>query len=324
MNALNSSAPPAPAPPAPAAGPARNQRPLVGALWMLAAGLCFVGVTATVKAQGDAIPAAQAAFLRFALGLVFVLPVLPLLVRAWPRGRDLGLFGLRGALHTVAVICWFFAMPRIPLAELTAMGYLAPIFVTLGAGLVLGERLRLRRVLAVMVAILGVLVVLRPGLREVAPGHLAMIATALCFAASYLVIKPLAERYSPNVVVALLSITVTIGLTPVAIAVWVPVSWAQIAAFFLIATCATAGHYCMTMAFASAPITVTQPVTALQLLWSVLIGALLFNESVDSLVLVGGALIVGAVVFIALREQAIQRAANRGAVAVPTGPTTGT
>lgn len=302
MNALKTSA--APVSPLPAS----NQRPVVGALWMVASGLCFVGVITLVKSQGDTVPAAQSAFLRFALGLVFVLPFLPLLTRAWPPRRDLALFGLRGGLHVVAVTLWFFAMPRIPLAEVTAMGYLAPVFVTIGAALFLGERLRARRVLAVAAAITGALIILRPGLREVAPGHLAMIGTALCFAISYLVIKPLTERYSPNVVVALLSITVTIGLAPLAALVWVPVSWTQVGIFFLVACFATAGHYCMTLAFAAAPISVTQPVTALQLLWSVLLGSLIFDESLDSMVLLGGGLVVSAVVFIALREHAAQRA----------------
>lgn len=291
--------------------PAANQRPVLGAAWMVAAGLCFVVVVALVKSQGDAMPAAQSAFLRFGLGLAFVLPVLPLLIRAWPGRRDLALFGLRGALHTVAVILWFFAMPRIPLAEVTAMGYLAPVFVSIGAALFLGEGVRLRRVMAILAAILGALVILRPGLREVMPGHLAMIATALCFATSYLVVKPLAERHSPNVVVALLSVTVTLGLAVPAALVWVPVTWTQVGIFFLVASFATMGHYCMTMAFAVAPITVTQPVTALQLLWSVLLGAFLFDESIDSYVILGGVLIVAAVIFIALRERALQRAALR-------------
>jgi drug/metabolite transporter (DMT)-like permease len=286
-------------------------RPLTGALWMLASGLCFVGVTATVKAVAGDMPAAQSAFLRFALGLVFVLPVLRVLIRDWPGGRDLGLFALRGALHTGAVICWFFAMTRIPLAEVTAMGYLTPVFTALGAALILGETLRLRRIAAIAAAIVGALIVLRPGIREVADGHIAMVGTTLCFALSYLVAKPLTGRHSAAVVVAMLSITVTIGLAPVAAAVWVPVSLEELGGMFLVASFATAGHYCMTRAFAAAPITVTQPVTALQLVWSVLIGSLFFGESVDMFVVAGGSVIVGAVVFIALRERAVARAARR-------------
>jgi drug/metabolite transporter (DMT)-like permease len=202
-------------------------------------------------------------------------------------------------------------MTRIPLAEVTAMGYLTPILTTLGAALFLGERLRLRRLAAVAAAVAGALIVLRPGLRDLSPGHAAMLVTTACFAASYLVIKPLSGRYPAAVVVALLSLTVTLGLAPLAAAVWVPVSAAQAAGLFLVACFATAGHYAMTRAFAAAPIAVTQPVTALQLVWSVLIGSLFFSESVDMFVVAGGALIVGAVVFIALREAQLERAAQR-------------
>jgi drug/metabolite transporter (DMT)-like permease len=288
---------------------------------MLASGLMFVGVTATVKAVAGGIPAAQSAFLRFALGLVFVLPVLRLLMRYWPRGRDLGLFALRGGLHTGAVICWFYAMTRIPIAEVTAMGYLTPVFTSLGAALFLGESLRLRRLAAIAAAVAGALIVLRPGLREISDGHLAMVGTTACFALSYLVAKPLTGRHSAAVVVAMLSITVTVGLAPLAAAVWVPVTAFQVAGLFLVACFATAGHFAMTKAFAAAPITVTQPVTALQLVWSVLIGSFFFSESVDIFVVAGGTLIVGAVVFIALREAQLARAArrDRGAARDATG-----
>lgn len=287
-------------------------RPLSGALWMLASGLCFVGVTATVKAVAGDLPAAQSAFLRFALGLVFVLPVLPALIRDWPRGRDLGYFAIRGALHTVAVICWFHAMTRIPLAEVTAMGYLTPVLTALGAVVLLGERLRLRRLAAIAAAVIGALIVLRPGLREVSDGHLAMLGTTSGFALSYLLVKPLSGRHSASLIVAMLSITVTIGLAPLAASVWVPVAPWQVAGLFLVACFATAGHFAMTKAFAAAPLAVTQPVTSLQLVWSVLIGSLFFSESIDIYVLVGGALIIGAVVFIALREAQLARAERRG------------
>ena len=74
-----------------------------------------------------------------------------------------------------------------------------------------------------------------------------------------------------------------------------------------IATFATAGHFTMTLAFAAAPVTVTQPVTFLQLVWSVAIGALFFAEPVDPWVIAGGGLIMGAVVFITWREHVLKR-----------------
>lgn len=286
-----------------------DTRPLTGIAWMVVTGLCFVGVQASVKALGPGVPAAQAAFLRFLFGLVIVLPLWRGLLAAPLDRRDLGWFAARGVVHTVGVICWFYAMTRITLAEVTAMNYLAPVYVTVGAALFLGERLALRRIAAVAAALLGALIILRPGLREVGPGHLAMLVTGLTLGASYLIAKQLSGRFGADVVVALLSLTVTVGLAPFALAVWVPVGGRELALLALVAAFATAGHYTMVLAFRAAPVSVTQPVAFLQLVWAVALGALVFGEPVDGAVVLGGAVIVGAVSFIAWREARARRRA---------------
>lgn len=282
-------------------------RPLAGILWMLASGLCFVAVTGIVRYLGTDLPAVQSAFIRFAWGVAFLAPTLwPVLRAGIPAGTG-GLILTRGAVHTLAVICWFHAMARIPVAEVTAIGYLTPIGVTIGAALLFGERLAARRILAVVVALVGALIVLRPGLREVTGGHLAQLGAAVAFAGSYLAAKRLSGIMPPVTVVALMSLTVTLGLAPFAFAVWVPVSGAQIAWLALVAGFATTGHYLMTRAFIAAPLSVTQPVTFLQLVWATMLGAIAFGEGVDPFVLAGGGLIIGAVSYITWREATAKR-----------------
>lgn len=282
-------------------------RPIAGVAWMLVTGLCFVGVTAVVKHVGRGVPAAEAAFLRYLLGLVFLFPMIRPLMNAQLSRRGLALFTLRGAVHTGGVILWFYAMTKITVAEVTAMNYMNPIYVTLGAAVFLGEKLAARRLIAIGAALIGALIILRPGFRELNSGHLAMLFTALSFGASYLIAKRMTSEASATVVVAMLSITVTIGLAPFAWAVWVPPTVEQLAWLFLVAAFATAGHYSMSMAFAAAPVSVTQPVTFLQLVWAVTLGAVVFGEPVDSWVVAGGALIMGAVSFITLREAMVKR-----------------
>ncbi len=295
--------------------PARPSRPLAGILWMLVSGACFVAVTAVVKHLGKGLPAAEAAFLRYALGLVFLIPMLGPMRAARLSRRALGLFGLRGLAHSGGVLLWFYAMTQIPIAEVTAMNYLNPVYVTLGAALFLGERLALRRIAAIVAALLGALLILRPGFRELSPGHVAMIFTALLFAASYLTAKHLSGEASAAVVVFMLSVTVTIGLAPFAFAVWVTPTPAQLAWLFVVAALATAAHYTMTLAFAAAPVAVTQPVTFLQLVWAVLLGVFVFGEPADLWVIAGGATIMGAVSFITWREAVAKR--RRVTPAVP-------
>jgi len=221
--------------------------------------------------------------------------------------RQWRLFTLRGAFHAGGVILWFYAMTRIPIAEVTAMNYLAPVYVSIGAALFLGEKLAARRIAAIVVALIGTAVILRPGFREVAPGHVAMLFCAVTFAGSYLLAKIMADEAKPAVVVAMLSIFVTIGLAPFALANWVTPSWGDLGLLFVVACFATAGHYTMTMAFAAAPVTVTQPITFLQLVWAVLLGALVFAEPVDIWVILGGALILASVTFITWREAVLKR-----------------
>ncbi|MEM8789961.1 MAG: DMT family transporter, partial [Pseudomonadota bacterium] len=127
-------------------------RPVQGILWMVATGLCFIAVTAVVKHGAQDLPAAQAAFLRYLLGLVFLVPVARTLLAVRLTREDLALYSVRGLAHTLAVILWFYAMTQIPIAEVTAMNYLNPVYVTLGAALFLGERLAARRIIAVIVA----------------------------------------------------------------------------------------------------------------------------------------------------------------------------
>ena len=135
---------------------------------------------------------------------------------------------------------------------------------------------------------------------------MAMLFTAIFFGASYLTAKRLSEEVGPGLVVAMLSITVTIGLAPLALMDWVwPTAW-EMLILFGVACVATGGHFTMTLAFRAAPLAVTQPVTFLQLVWAVALGALVFGEGIDPFVVLGGLVIVGAVSFISWREAVLK------------------
>lgn len=293
--------------------------PVMGIFWMVMTGLCFVAVTALVKTLGGRIPAAESAFLRYVIGLVFLIPVWRELMAIRLTRRQKTLFGLRGLVHSLGVILWFFAMTRISIAEVTAMNYLTPVYVTILAVFVLKETLAARRIMAVVAALVGALIILRPGFRELDPGHIAMLGTALFFAGSYLIAKIMSGEVRASMVVALLSITVTIGLAPFALAVWVWPSWGDLAIIALVACFATAGHYTMTLAFAAAPVTVTQPVTFLQLVWSVLLGVLFFAEPADPWVITGGLVIMCSVAFITWREAVLRKTRITPTVNEPKG-----
>jgi drug/metabolite transporter (DMT)-like permease len=253
------------------------------------------------------IPAVEAAFIRYAIGLALVLPAFRPLLRQWPRAGLMKIFIGRGLVHGVAVMLWFYAMARIPIAEVTALGYTAPIFVTLGAAFFFGERLHLRRIMAVVAGFAGAMIILRPGFHEISSGQLAQLTAAPLFAASFLLAKGLTREISPSLIVAMLSLFCTLTLLPGAVLQWRAPTLEEVSWLGLTAAFATVGHYTLTRAFAAAPLTVTQPVGFLQLVWAALLGMLVFGEALDPFVFLGGGIVVAAVSYISHREAAAAR-----------------
>ncbi len=282
-------------------------RPWVGIGWMVVTGLMFVCVTGIVRYIGSDVPAAQAAFIRYIIGLVIMLPFMGEVFKGGFSGKTITLYSIRGFCHALGVILWFYAMARIPIAEVTAIGYLAPIYIAIGAAIFLGEKLAARRILAIVAAFIGAMVILRPGFQEISNGQMAQVISAPLFAVSYLLAKRLSMEANPAVVVGMLSVFVTLGLAPFAYAVWIPPSWSDVMWLGLVAVFATIGHFTMTKALSAAPLAVTQPITFLQLVWATLLGAIVFGEAVDFWVLMGGGIIIAAVSFISYREWVLSR-----------------
>ena len=297
----------------------RHSSNLIGCLWMVAGGLLFVAVTVLVRLLGSDMSAVQAAFIRYLIG---VLLVLPMLWRMRSRGFRLsggrfGRYALRGLVHGVAVMLWFFAMARIPIAEVTAIGFSTPVFTALGAILIFREQVRARRMLAILAGFVGTLIILRPGFQSIEAGSLAQLVAALFFAASFLLAKRMTQSESAADILVMLSIFCTLALLPGAIYFWREPTWLEVAWLAGVAVFATTGHYAITRAIAAAPLTVTQPLSFLQLVWAVAVGYWMFAEVPDRWVIVGGVIIVAAVSYLTHREA---QAARRGRLKTASAP----
>ena len=279
-----------------------------GMAWMVLSGLCFTGVMASVRNVGPDLPSAVSATVRYAMGIVFLAPLLMRAGFRFPRGRLLGLHILRGAFHGAGVLLWFYAMARIPMAEVTAIGYTTPIFMTIGAALFFGEIIQMRRVAAVIAGLAGVYIILRPGFETLSSGQLAQLGATPLFAVAMLMVKRLTQIDKPAMIVVMLNFVCLAVLAPVAALTWQTPTPVQLAWLAAATVGATAGHYCLTRAYGLADITVIQPATFLQLVWTSLLGFLLFAETPDAWVFGGGALILAASTYIAHREGRLARA----------------
>ena len=275
-----------------------------GIAWMAVTGLFFVAVTGIVRHLGSDMNPVQAAFIRYAFGIVLLAPVFYRLIVDWTLPNRPGLHLVRGVVHGIAVMLWFYAMARIPIAEVTAIGFVAPIFTTLGAALFFGEKLHTRRFGAVLVGFGGTLVILRPGIQVIDVGALAQLTAAPLFAMSFLISKKLTESNGNAAIVAYMSLFVTLTLMGPALMVWRTPTLDELIWLALTAACATAGHYTLTQAFRVAEITALQPVQFLQLVWATILGFLVFGEQPDFWTWVGAGFVVGSATYIAHREVA--------------------
>ncbi len=274
---------------------------------MLLSGLLFVAVTVIVRHLGTDLPSVQAAFIRYVFGLLFLVPMILKFPWTQLHRNILALYSLRGLAHGAGVMMWFYAMARIPIAEVTAVGYITPVFTAVGAVLIFGERIRIHRFSAILIGFIGMLIILRPGLEVLKPGSVAQVAAALCFAISYLFTKKLTYSESPANILVMLSIVCTLVLLPGALMQWRDPSVDELFWLALTALCATCGHYAMTRSFAAASLTVTQPFSFLQLVWAAIFGFLLFGEIPDIWVITGGLIIVCAVTWLTYRESVVRR-----------------
>jgi len=275
-------------------------------LWMAASGFVFIVLNTMMKALAHEIDPWLVGFLRYLLGgIVMLAPAL----RAGPRSllsRAPGLQFVRGLFHAGGLMLWFAALPFVTLAELTAIGFSGPLFICLGAVLVLGERMSGARWVAVLAGFGGVLLVVEPwsggGFAGISRGMLLMLASAPVFAASFLVAKVLTQRDSSEVVVFWQHLWVTVLLAGFVLPSWTSPSALQWALLVACGFLGAGGHYCMTRAFRVADISATQSVRFLELVWAALLGLAVFGTTPATATVLGGAVILASTLLLARHE----------------------
>jgi drug/metabolite transporter (DMT)-like permease len=272
-------------------------------VWMVLGGLLFSVLNTIARDLTLHLDVYQSQFLRYLFGLLVILPwVLRDGWRAYMPVKMAGQFW-RGGVHTLGLVLWFTALPKISLADMTAIGFTGPIFIMIGAAWFLGEPMRKDRWIAAIIGFAGVMVVVLPKMSGDGGWYnLVMLASAPVFAASFLITKALTRYEKPGVIVLWQAITVTVLSLPMALPNWqmpTPMQWLGFAATGVLGTLA---HYCLTRAFALADISATQSLRFLDLVWASLLGWLVFGDVPSQSTWLGAFVILWATVCIARRE----------------------
>lgn len=231
--------------------------------------------------------------MRSVIGILMLYPLVHLNggLASMKTSRPLQHIG-RNIVHYGAQYGWFLALTLIPLAQVVSIEFTMPIWTALLAVSFLGERLNVWKILAIVLGLVGVIIIVQPGVAQVSPGQLIMVAAAMGFGVAIVMVKSLTRTDSVVVIIFwMLVIQSLIGLVP-ALYYWQWPSahiWPWIV---VIAFCGTYSHYCFTQAMRYADATVVVPMDFLRVPRSAAVGWLIYSERLDAATMAGAALIL--------------------------------
>ncbi len=286
-----------------------------GMVMMLVTTLCFAGMQSMIKwlaAVGEEpMHPFEIAFFRNLMGVVAMLPMVlrggTRTVLSTFRTSRPGLHLLRSGVQAIGMLCFFTAVTMIPLAEITSLSFSAPLFATTLAVLMMGERIRARRITALVLGFVGVLVVLRPGFGDLSTGAILAVVSSLAWGFAMTIIKRL-SRTDSSLTQTLYSGILLALLTAIpAFFVWTTPSLEQLAWLLGIGIVGTVGHLAFAEALRSAEMSAVLPLDFLRLVWASAIGLIVFSEVPSLIAWAGGALIFTSATYIAIREAQLAR-----------------
>jgi drug/metabolite transporter (DMT)-like permease len=286
------------------AAPARADRPFRGIALILASTVFLGASDVTAKYLSATLPSIEIAWIRFA---VFALIMVPAMVPGSPlfalRSPRLGLQLMRGLALLSSSLFFISGLRFLPIAEASATGFVAPLFVTALSILFLSERVGLRRWLATAVGLIGVLIILRPGTSAFHPAAFFPLVSALAWACTLIMTRMMSGRERAATTMTWSSITGVCILSALIPLVWAAPSWHDIWFGVLIGVASTAGQWIVVLAFRYADASVLAPFSYTQLLWVSILGFLVFGELPDIWTVTGAVFIVASGLYTAHRER---------------------
>lgn len=279
---------------------------LRGILLMCLSTVAFSIMHGLVRFVSELLPPFQIAFFRNIFGLAFLLPLLMRSRFAMLRTKRIGLHALRGVINMAAMLMFFTALSISPLAKVTALSFTAPIFMAILSVLVLGERFRIYRWLAILFGFLGMLIILRPGLVAIDTGALLVTGSAALWAVAMVIIKILSRTESSVTIVAYMGIFLGFFSVGPALWVWQPFGLQTLVWMVVIGLFGSIAQMSLSQSLKETDPTALMPFDFLKLIWTALIGAWFFAEFPDIYTWIGAAVIFSSGLFIAFRERRVK------------------
>ncbi len=288
----------------------REIRPVAASLFMLGAACFFAFNSIFVKLAAETgLHPFQIAFFRNFIALGIFLPLV--LIRTGPRAlipRNPGMLTLRGALNGASMMAWFYAVPLMAITDLTAIGFTGPIWATLLAALLLGEKMRLRRWTAIGIGILGAALVVRPGFQEINSAVYLVLLSSATWGATLIVIRRLTSVEHVDTILVYQAVAMSLIAFVPMLFVWENPTlegWFWMA---MLGVLAMAAHSLHVRAFSMQEVSALQPLDFARFPISAVGAYLLLNEVLSPWTALGAFIVFAAGVYISHREAQVRRA----------------
>ena len=293
--------------------------PVAAVIWLTIAMALFAGLAVFARAAMNAgLHAFMVVFLRNVFAVVMLLPLLAWRGVGLARSGQIGLYGVRVAVSLFSMLAWFYALSLIPIGEVTAIGFLAPAFGTLGAILLLGEKVRVRRWAALIVGFAGAMIILRPAASPLGLGQTCAVLSAMATGLTAVLIKQLTAKDDPDKIVFLTNLMLLpLSVLP-ALFVWQWPTLAMVPPLIGMGVCAVLGHVALVRGYAAAEASLAQTLEFSRLPFTVALAYLAFGETIDAWTWTGALIIFVSAVYITRREAQLA-AQRRAAQQAPPG-----
>jgi drug/metabolite transporter (DMT)-like permease len=262
---------------------------------------CLDAIVKIVNAQG--MHPFEIVFFRNVFGLVALLPFFIRVGFKELKTQRPMYHICRGSMHAAAMMTWFWVITVMPLADATALSFIMPIFASIGAIIFMNERSILMRWVSIGIGLLGMLLILRPGFKEIDFGTWVILCGAIFTAISKLMAKSLTRSERPSTIVAYMSLTLTfISFVP-AVFVW---TWPTLEIWLWLVAAGSIGslaHIIQAQSFKEGDVTLVEPAGFLRLIWAAAVGYIIFGE-VPQIWSWIGAIIIMIGVILLLRSEA--------------------
>ncbi len=285
--------------------------PAAGIFWMCMATLISSISGGMVRELSGQIPTMELVFFRNVIALCVLAPVVIRQGVGLPSRSQIPVYALRVLFAYFAMVMLFYALARMPIADVYALQYTIPLFTILLAVVVLKQHADIHSWAACIVGFIGTLIVMRPGIIEITLASAAALSTAFMHAGSNTTIKILARRDNPEVI----TLWTNIGMLPLALIptlfLWVTPTLEQWPLVLGIGLVSSIGGYCFTRAVSAADARIVQPFQFSRMIFATAIGWIMFSELPDIWTWVGAAVIFAASYYVVYREGKARRAQRK-------------